>query len=130
MPKVNFTQKALIFNSQGKFLIIKRSSTAPANAQKWDLPGGEIEIGEDPEEATRREIKEETHLEVADLTPYDVESHINNRGEFWVSVAYKTTTKQELVKLSFEHDEFRWVTKEEFSGFDSTPKINRFINKA
>ncbi len=54
----------LIVNERGEILLAKRHQ--PENPQihgKWEFPGGGIEIGEDPEAALLREIKEETGLE-------------------------------------------------------------------
>jgi len=39
---------------------MRRTETAPSNPLKWDLPGGDVEYGEDPKKAILREIKEET----------------------------------------------------------------------
>ena len=46
----------------GKVLIIKRAHE-PRKGE-WSLPGGRVELGETLLEATRREIREETGLEV------------------------------------------------------------------
>lgn len=46
----------------GKALIVKRGH-APRKGE-WSLPGGRVELGETLVEATRREIKEETGLDV------------------------------------------------------------------
>lgn len=47
-------------------LLVRRGS-APAQGQ-WSLPGGAQELGETVEEATRRELREETGLTVGPLT--------------------------------------------------------------
>jgi ADP-ribose pyrophosphatase YjhB (NUDIX family) len=41
----------------------------------WGLPGGFIDHSESPEEAIRREIKEETGIELADLKLFRVRIH-------------------------------------------------------
>jgi 8-oxo-dGTP diphosphatase len=50
---------ALIFNEQGHILLGHRRDT-----DWWNLPGGGMEIGETVDEALRREVQEETGLEI------------------------------------------------------------------
>lgn len=63
IQKNSTSQKAIIFNEQGKILVIKRSKTSPTRAGYWDLPGGILEAGEDKKEAIIREIKEEEEFQ-------------------------------------------------------------------
>ncbi|MBW9141403.1 MAG: NUDIX hydrolase [Candidatus Aramenus sp.] len=48
--------------SKGQVLLVKRAH--PPNKGLWAIPGGKVEFGETLEEAVKREIKEETGLEV------------------------------------------------------------------
>lgn len=48
-----------VFDSSGRVLLQRRG-----DSKKWGFPGGAIEIGETPEMAAIREIKEETGLDV------------------------------------------------------------------
>ena len=48
-----------IFNEKGEVLLQKR-----ADCNKWGFPGGAVELGETPEMAAKREVKEETGLDV------------------------------------------------------------------
>ncbi len=48
-----------IFNQKGEVLLQRRG-----DSNKWGFPGGAIELGETPEMAVIREVKEETGLEV------------------------------------------------------------------
>lgn len=48
-----------IFNDKGEVLLQRRG-----DSNKWGFPGGAIEIGETPQEAAIREVKEETGLDV------------------------------------------------------------------
>jgi 8-oxo-dGTP diphosphatase len=128
MQKVGVSQKAVILNEKGEFLVIHRTTTAPSNPNKWDLPGGDLDFGEEAIKGLIREVKEETGLEIKDVKPFDVESHIDEKGEFWVTIAYRAKTTSEEVILSFEHDEFRWVTAREFLKLESSNKLRRFVN--
>jgi len=128
MQKVGVSQKAVILNEKGKFLVIHRTTTAPSNPNKWDLPGGDLDFGEDAIMGLTREVKEETGLEIKDPEPFDVESHINENGEFWVTIAYRAKAAVlDKVVLSFEHDEFKWVTAKEFLKLESSNKLRRFV---
>jgi mutator protein MutT len=48
-----------LFDESGRVLLQKRG-----DSNKWGFPGGAIELGETPEEAAIRELKEETGLDV------------------------------------------------------------------
>lgn len=52
----------VIWNRQDQVLLIRRLN--PPRAGHWSLPGGRVERGERLEDALRREIREETGLEV------------------------------------------------------------------
>ena len=48
-----------IFNEKGEVLLQRRG-----DSNKWGFPGGAIELGETPQIAAMREVKEETGLDV------------------------------------------------------------------
>lgn len=123
------TQKAIVLRNDGKFLVIKRSKTAPSHPLAWDLPGGELEYGENPFAGIVREIKEETGLDVSNVKPFDVFGHENPVG-YWVTIAYICDSVSSDVVLSYEHTEFQWVTREEFLKLPSTPKNISFVKNS
>lgn len=127
MNKVGVSQKAIIYNKDKKFLVLLRGKTAPTNPFKWDLPGGDVDWGEDPQQSMLREIKEETGLEVSDLTLLDVTARVTEDGYHWFTICYTAHAKSDYVKISWEHDEYKWVDKNEFSKLPSTPKIVGFV---
>lgn len=130
MNKIGVTQKAIVFNKEGSFLVIKRTKTAPSSPGKWDLPGGDLEFGEDPKKGMAREIKEETGLIVEKLEPFETWAGvIKALGDFWVTIAYTAKAKTEKVKLSWEHNDFKWVDKREFSKLEAAEKIKYFVKK-
>jgi len=57
------TVGALIFNKEGKIFLM----TSPKWKGKYVVPGGHIEVGETIEQALKREIKEETNLDIFDI---------------------------------------------------------------
>ena len=54
---------AVIWNDRQEVLLIRRTKE-PRKGQ-WSLPGGKVEFGEELEDAVRREVREETGLEIA-----------------------------------------------------------------
>lgn len=129
MKETGIAQKVIVFNKEGKFLTIFRTETAPSRPNTWDLPGGDLDFGEDPIESIIREIKEETGLEVSEAEPFDVEAHINKEGNFWITIAYRAQALSDKVVLSFEHNDYKWVTPEEFLELKSAAKLIRFVSK-
>ncbi len=127
MEKVDVSQKAIIFNKEGKILTIYRSETAPSRPNTWDFPGGDLDFGEDTIKGILREVKEETGLDIKELTIFDAVSKIDEKGEFWVTIAYKAKTDSDKVTLSFEHTQFKWVTPEEFLNLESSETQKRFV---
>jgi phosphoglycolate phosphatase-like HAD superfamily hydrolase/ADP-ribose pyrophosphatase YjhB (NUDIX family) len=105
------TVGALIFNGAGEVLMIRTHKWS----NLWGIPGGKIKWGEPSEAALRREIKEETGLDVTDIEFVLVQDCIHSR-EFYrdahfVLLNYTCRRKgQPRVKLNDEARESRWVT--------------------
>ena len=54
---------AVVYDDEGRLLVVRRRN-APGAGQ-WSVPGGRVEPGEDDGAAVRREVLEETGLDVA-----------------------------------------------------------------
>lgn len=59
------TTDCVVFDAEGRVLLIRRKF--PPFQGSFALPGGFVEVGETVEAACRRELKEETALEVGEL---------------------------------------------------------------
>lgn len=120
-------QKAIIQNKEGKLLLLKRSKET--GGEKWSLPGGGLEHGEDPIDGITREIKEETQLEVEGLAPYSLRSYPNDSNDFALIIGYKCQLLSGEVVLNWEHTEYQWLTKAEVLNLELTPDAKYFLER-
>ena len=107
------TVGGLIFDSAGQVLMIRTHKWS----NLWGIPGGKVKWGETCTDALRREIKEETDLEVADIEFVLVQDCIHSkefyRDAHFVLLNYTCQCIGEpLVKLNDEAREFKWTTLE------------------
>ncbi len=121
-----FSQKVFLLNKDGKFLTIRRTKTAPSDPLKWDLPGGDVEYGENPLKAITRELTEETNLIGKDFRLFDVASQINFNQTHWLTLAYHTKLQSGKLNISWEHDLHKWVTLNEFLKLNISKKLKQF----
>ena len=126
MTNIKLHQKAIIFNDEGKILALKASY----KWLKWDLPGGGLEFPELHEEALRREMREETSLEIRDIVPLEIQSAYNQgTDEYIIFIGYKCWVLSGSIKLSSEYSEYRWVTKDQFLMLDVTSYLKDYVAK-
>ncbi|PYL00359.1 MAG: NUDIX hydrolase [Verrucomicrobia bacterium] len=104
------TVGALIFDAAGKALMVRTQKWS----HLWGIPGGKIKAGESSCEALRREIKEETDLDIDEITFVLVQDCIHSkefyRDAHFVLLNYTCRcVGQPRVRLNDEAQEFRWI---------------------
>ena len=60
-PRFTVTAGAVVRDERGRVLLLRH---VLRKGEGWGIPGGFMESGEQPEEAVRRELREETGLEI------------------------------------------------------------------
>lgn len=89
-----------------KFLLLKRSS-AP---RIWAPPGGHLQVDEDPLAGLRREVKEETNLDVEVLAPANTWFGLWKNNHYLLSIDYLVRLLGGDIQLSPEHTDYAWVS--------------------
>jgi nucleoside triphosphatase len=112
--KVNFLQKAVVFHpTEAVFLLLKRSSKDSKRPNQWDLPGGNVIFGEIHLESIRREVREETALDIEDVQIVQVATGFDREHSLYhLFIGYKCRAKTTQVNVGAEHEQFEWVTKD------------------
>jgi len=106
------TVGALIFNAKKTEVLMIRTHKWSG---KWGIPGGKIQRGEKAEAALRRELKEETGLNITDIQFVLVQDCISSkefyRDAHFVLLNYtcRCVAKNPRVVLNEEAREFQWL---------------------
>jgi phosphoglycolate phosphatase-like HAD superfamily hydrolase/ADP-ribose pyrophosphatase YjhB (NUDIX family) len=105
------TVGGLIFNDHGEVFLVRTHKWS----NLWGIPGGKTKWGETSEQALRRELKEETNLDIADSKLVMVQDCIHStefyRDAHFVLLNYSCRVSGSLnVRLNHEAQEFRWVS--------------------
>ena len=101
----------LIQNADGAFLVIRRSANRPVFARRWEFPSGKPDAGETVHEALLREVCEEVGIEAA-FPACEPECVLPLPGadKAYAFFFWRCPAPTPEVRLSFEHDAYRWVS--------------------
>lgn len=118
-----------------KVLVVCRSKSDDFLAGYWELPGGKLEPGESHEQAVAGEMHEELSLKVKVIKNYHQFSY--NPGpsthctDYQYLVKLANGEKIENLKLSFEHDSYKWVDREHLKELSPiTPEAKNSVELA
>jgi phosphoglycolate phosphatase len=105
------TVGGLIFDSHDQVLLVRTHKWS----NLWGIPGGKIKWGETSPAALRRELKEETNLDVSDVEFVLVQDCIHSkefyRDAHFVLLNYTCRAEDTSgIKLNDEAQEFRWLS--------------------
>ncbi len=127
--------KAIIVE-EGKLLVLENTAEKWGGNSQWELPGGLLEIGEGLEAGLIREVEEETGLEISMGGAVAVWDHWERDFEFadgrvvdarMVAVAFACQVVAGEMKLSDEHSQFKWASREELAKLDFAPNSSEAI---
>jgi ADP-ribose pyrophosphatase YjhB (NUDIX family) len=119
--------------SDGRALLIRRGS--PPLERQWSIPGGMLEVGETLLEGVRRELVEETGVEVRVLDLIEVFERINLDGDgkaryHFVVLDYLCERLRGEPRAGSDVTDVAWAAPEELAQYSLTETATRVILKA
>ncbi|MFB6158653.1 MAG: NUDIX domain-containing protein [Candidatus Nanohalobium sp.] len=121
---VNGRVALALVEKEGEFLAVKRSEEN-STPGKWATVSGGSEPGENPEEAAKRELREETGLK----------AEVMEKGEYYIGEGEQGMWRLEPVlmeykggeiDLNWELSEYRWVDPGEVENLETLGKLKGF----
>lgn len=119
--------------NEGRVLLLEKQIEVVDEV--WTLPGGRVNIGEDPKEALVRELWEEAKLDIAVGDPIDLYSFTWNEG---TSGAVATVFECELIGGTVDISQnpasepivdFGWVPLSQLSKFPMVPELKGILRE-
>ena len=116
---------AIIHDSEGRIFATQRGYGDYKDW--WEFPGGKMEAGETPEEALRREIREEldTHI----MVEHFVDTVEWDYPQFHLTMhCYLCRVESGHLELK-EHEAAKWLNKDEFESVNWLPADRELLKK-
>jgi len=100
---------AIIINNRNEVLLLKRSSISRTEPSTWSRPGGQVEYGENAEEAVKREIKEELGIDIEVVRFLEMTQTIED-GKHWIALGFLARHVSGTPRNvePDKHDEVKW----------------------
>ncbi len=119
--KLQVGVKIFLKNKEGRFLIVKRNREKYKKVNgDWDIVGGRIDPGSKLIENLKREVFEETKLEIlSEPKLIYAQDIIPNEEKHVVRLSYTGETEGEPVLDTEENTEYKWLTFDQMKKQDN-----------
>lgn len=101
-----------IINEDGKALLLKRNNGRQTILGKYELPGGKLAYGEQPEDALRRYLHDDAGLHIQSSQLFDAVTYIDydDRAIQYGVITYLVTLapQRHPMKLSGNYSKYKW----------------------
>lgn len=124
LPNITVT---FVIEFNNKFLLTHRSNNEVNYSGKWAFPGGKCEIGETAIDTIRREVFEETNLELTDDACF-LDTYFFKKT---VGIAFLVRAKNNNVVLTEDNQNYKWISSlEELQEHNCTEGIHNHLVRA
>ncbi len=101
-----------IISQNGKALLLRRASGRDSILGKYELPGGKLAYGEQPEDALRRYLHDDAGLHIQSAQLFDAVTYIDHDDreiQYGVITYIVTPTSEKTpIKLSGNYSKYKW----------------------
>jgi 8-oxo-dGTP diphosphatase len=104
-----YALSTVVYAERGDEILLLERAEGSALAGEWFLPGGMVEQDEDPEDGARRELLEESGLEIDGELEMISCYRMFIYGHDVLQLSYRGTVAERDVAISHEHTGARWV---------------------
>lgn len=113
--------KALVRRG-GQTLLLRRAHGRASIMGQFEIPGGKIGYGEQPEDALRRYLEKDTGMRATTVQLFDVFSYIDadDRNTQYVYIVYLVNVEDATVSLSGRYDKAIWQSRSKIQHRDIT----------
>lgn len=123
---------ALILNDKNEVLLVRRK--AEPGKDMWSIPGGVVELGEYLYDALKREIKEETGLDIKPMKLLDIfeilERDEDNKIKYhYVILDYLAEKCGGVLRASSDASQARWIALNEIYSYNITKSLKKLLDK-
>ena len=124
LPNITVT---FVIEYNNKFLLTHRSNNVTNYSGKWAFPGGKCEIGETAIDTLKREVLEETSLELTDEACF-LDTYFFKKT---VGIAFLVRATSENVVLTEDNQNYKWISSvEELREYNCTEGIHNHLVRA
>jgi len=123
-----------ILEHDGKILLFKRSNLVGTYRGLWGGVAGYVEELEDPYDTAVKEIRQETGISLDALElvkkgePIEFSDTYDGRRYDWIVYPFLFHIRsKEIVRIDWEHEEYRWVTPSELKKFHTVPGLDNVV---
>ncbi len=119
-----------VVSTGGRCILLKRPESNRSYPGHWSLVAGKIEEGESPEEAARREIMEETSIEVGEPIGNMDPLYVREGKTLFKVYPFHFDSKGKEPILNEENEAFTWASIDDISSMKTvtdTDKVMRYF---
>ena len=110
----------LVINDKKHVLLLQRSKNLN-NSGLWGMPGGLVDDGENPMQASLRELGEETSIMPDEVKVHEVTERLEHNeleDVFITTTVCDLLVDKEIIINDYEHVAFKWMTIEDLVSYE------------